>query len=273
MSKLVFMLLLFFISCNANDQRLDNFSVEANYKTIENIPLPPGYERIKLSPGSFGEWLRKVPLKQDNRVFLYNGKLKEDQTVQFAVLDISVGKKDLQQCADAIMRLRAEYLHDIHKSDSISFLATNGQALSFKDWKKGVRYRLEENRLVAYQSRLPVVDTSRALENYLELVFSYAGTMSLQRQLTHKKNIFSIMPGDVFIRAGSPGHAMIVVDVAINEMGHKIFMLAQSYMPAQDIHIVRNVQGLLKQPWYEIDNTELIITPEWTFRRDQLCGW
>jgi len=40
------------------------------------------------------------------------------------------------------------------------------------------------------------------------------------------------------IRAGSPGHAMLVVDVAEDERGRRIYLLAQSYMPAQDIHIV-----------------------------------
>jgi len=48
----------------------------------------------------------------------------------------------------------------------------------------------------------------------------------------------TIEPGDVMIRAGSPGHAMLVVDVAEDERGRRIYLLAQSYMPAQDIHIV-----------------------------------
>jgi len=38
-------------------------------------------------------------------VFLYNGKIKQNQQAQFAVLDIGIGNKDLQQCADIILRL------------------------------------------------------------------------------------------------------------------------------------------------------------------------
>ena len=42
--------------------------------------------------------------------------------------------------------------------------------------------------------------------------------------------------GDVLIQGGSPGHAVIVVDMAENPAtGEKLYLLAQSYMPAQDI--------------------------------------
>ena len=56
---------------------------------------------------TFGAWLRSVPLKKNLTVYLYNGVPKRNQEAQFAVLDVSVGHEDLQQCADAVMRLRA----------------------------------------------------------------------------------------------------------------------------------------------------------------------
>src|SRR5687767_9762606 len=87
--------------------------------TIATIPLPKDYIRIKYPDGSFAHWLRQVPLKKDTRVFLYNGELKRNQTAQFAVLDVPVGAKDLQQCADAVMRLRAEYLYSRKQNAAI----------------------------------------------------------------------------------------------------------------------------------------------------------
>jgi hypothetical protein len=51
------------------------------------------------------------------------------------------------------------------------------------------------------------------------------------------------------------------VDVATNRKGDKIFMLAQSYMPAQDIHILNGEDG----PWYHA-REGMIATPEYTFR-------
>src|SRR5690349_4140272 len=72
---------------------------------IKQIPVPEGYYRPSLKPGEFGYWLRDIRLKNDNAVYLFNGSLKANQSAQFAVLDISVGEKNLQQCADAVMRL------------------------------------------------------------------------------------------------------------------------------------------------------------------------
>ena len=47
--------------------------------------------------------------------------------------------------------------------------------------------------------------------------------------------------GDVFIKGGFPGHAVVVLDMAENDRtGQRVFLLAQSYMPAQDIHIMKN---------------------------------
>lgn len=47
--------------------------------------------------------------------------------------------------------------------------------------------------------------------------------------------------GDVFIKGGFPGHAVMVVDIAVDESTQeKVFLLAQSYMPAQEIQILKN---------------------------------
>lgn len=216
--------------------------------TIAAIDTPPGYARLHCATGSFGEWLRAVPLKTNKTVYLYNGHLKKDQSVQFAVLDMPVGTKDLQQCADAIMRLRAEFLFSKKRFSEIAFKDNNGK------W-----YRWEgTNDRVAF-------------ERYLEKVFGWCGSASLEKQLHSVPDSITIQPGDVFITGGFPGHAMIVADVAINDKGKPVFLLAQSYMPAQDIHIVNNPASRPLSPWYEIN--EIIDTPEWSFLKRQLRRW
>lgn len=54
------------------------------------------------------------------------------------------------------------------------------------------------------------------------MVYIYAGTASLEKELKPKP-IADLSIGDVFIRGGSPGHAMLIVDVALNETGKKSF--------------------------------------------------
>ena len=77
--------------------------------------------------------------------------------------------------------------------------------------------------------------------------------------------------GDVFIQKGRPyGHAITVMDIAKNESGEKIFMLSQSYMPAQDIHILKNPNNEGFSPWYKLNNEDDLVTPEWTFSYEDL---
>jgi len=77
--------------------------------------------------------------------------------------------------------------------------------------------------------------------------------------------------GDVFIKGGFPGHAVIVVDMAENlQIRKKIFLLAQSYMPAQDMHILINPNNQHLSPWYELDFNGDLNTPEWIFKKSDL---
>lgn len=222
----------------------------AVFETINAIPPPPGYERILPEQRSFGEWLRAIRLKKDNHVYLHDGSLKKNQSVHFAVLDITVGKKDLQQCADAIIRLRADYLFDKKKYNEISFSDNNNKPYKWEGGSNEITFT-----------------------GYLENVFGWCGSASLEKQLKPVTDLRQIQPGDVFIKGGFPGHAMIVVDVAQNKKGQKVFMLAQSYMPAQDIHIVKNLGDNTISPWYETTEIDEIITPQWIFQKGQLRRW
>jgi Domain of unknown function (4846) len=243
------------------------------YPSIGAIPLPSGYTRLPAGPNTFSTWLRHVSLKKDRTVYLYNGSPKRNQHAQFAVLDVSVGHEDLQQCADAVMRLRAEFLYANNKFSSIAFYTDQGTCLGFQQWANGIRYRLSGSRLVPVQASRP--STHRAdFDAYLVTVFEYCGTHSLEKQLQKPKSIASVEPGDVLIKGGSPGHAMLVVDAAEDKQGHRIYLLAQSYMPAQDIHIVVNPVDPALSPWYRADQAQTLLeTPEWTFTINQLRAW
>jgi len=235
----------------------------------ERIPPPPGYGRIPAAKGSFGSWLRSLPVKPGRpEVRLHNGGLKSDQSVHHAVLDIDVGGRDLQQCADAVIRLRAEYLLCRGRADEIAFNFTSGDRAEWVKWKGGYRPHVR-GRAVSW-SRTARPDASYAgFRKYLDVVFTYAGSASLEKELSPVSAASEVEPGQVFIKGGFPGHAVIVLDVAADRQGGRVMLLAQSYMPAQEIHVLRN-PGSALSPWYPVDRARPLQTPEWTFSNDQL---
>jgi hypothetical protein len=234
------------------------------------IAPPIGFEREPIPAGSFAEWLRGLPLKEGRPpVRLYNGQLKTNQDAHVAVLDIDTGARDLQQCADAVIRLRAEYLYSQRKSAAIHFDFTSGDQASFLRWSEGFRPRVIGNR-VSWQKSAEADDSYRSFRAYLDVVFNYAGMASLERELSKVTTPQDLRGGDIFIQPGYPGHAVIVVDVARDREGRKVFLLAQSYMPAQDMQILRNPESRTLSPWYDANFGSVLRTPEWTFNASHL---
>ena len=266
---------ILFFTCAVPPEEKESIAVIFNQdilhpegKTIEKrFALPNGYSRTK--GDSFASFLRSFPLKENgSKVYLYNGEEKYNQGVAAAVLDIDVGKKDLQQCADGVMRLRAEYLYKTKQYDKIHFNFTNGFNAEYSQWRQGFRIKINGNKTSWYKAG--EADNSIAtFKKYLEIIFSYAGTLSLSRELKSIP-LSDIQPGDVFVYGGSPGHAVIVMDVAKNTAGKKIFMIAQSYMPAQNIHVLVNTNDENISPWYDLSESDKLYSPEWTFEKTEL---
>lgn len=277
-----FLICVFLISCTQPNQARQKFGdeeiVAPQFSTTNSgetiatrFPVPEGYTAIAAEENSFAQWLRDLPLKPAGaKVHYYDGRLKQNN-VYDAVIDMDPGKKNLQQCADAAIRLRAEYLYAQKKYDDIIFHFTSGFAAPYSKWQNGYRVRVLGNDC-SWVLKAPSGNSYASFRQYLDVVFSYAGTLSLQKELT-PKNISMLQAGDVFIWGGSPGHAVIVTNVAINPQGKKIFMLAQSYMPAQDIQILKNENEPRISPWYRADFTGDLQTPEWIFRQEELRGW
>ncbi len=244
------------LSCNSNGPVPPALIINKNilagnfYNQVKSIPLPPGFQRVTADPGSFAAYLREIELKKDKTVYLYNGQPKLNQLAQYAVLAVSVGNQDLQQCADAAIRLRAAYLFEQKQFEQIVFY---------------------DNDKTAYRFLPPY--TREHFTNYLNRVFGMCGTLSLSKQLKSVSNFSAIQPGDIIIRGGSPGHAVIVMDVAANPKGEKIYLLAQSYMPAQDIHVLKNPIHAELSPWYPVADDHIIQTPEYRFTRNELKRW
>ena len=213
------------------------------------FPAPAGFHRAPAEKGSFAAWLRALPLKPDNApVKLYDGRFKGNQGVHVAVIDMDVGTQDLQQCADAIMRLRAEYLLSTGREAEIGFNNSEGRRMAWPAWRQ----------------RHGGASSYTNFRKYLIQVFAYAGTYSLERELAPTP-VGQMQIGDVFIRGGFPGHAELVADMTENPAtGERRFLLLQSFMPAQDIHVLKNPERE-GDAWYPLNFGEKLLTPEWSF--------
>jgi hypothetical protein len=247
---------------------MDTYSIHTSLQN--QISPPSGYKRIPLEKTSFGAWLRGLPLLQKNaKVMLYNGQEKPYQQGAYRVLDIDIGSRDLQQCADAIMRLVAEYHYSKKDYEAIHFNYTSGHTIRFSDWSKGKKPVIKGGKVRFSSSNSNTNTSYKNFKKYLTNVYCYAGTASLSKELRSKK-VSDMVPGDTFIWGSFPGHAILVLDVAQNEQGKKIFLLAQSYMPAQSIHVLQNFNDESLSPWYSEDFGAELLTPEWTFDRNAL---
>jgi hypothetical protein len=220
---------------------------------------------MPLAAGGFGDWLRHLPLAPSGTLVQYhNGQAKPQQHFHEAVVAIDVGKKDLQQCADAAIRLRAEYLYAAGQAGQISFRFTNGDPAPFREWMGGKRISIQNNRLAWAPD--PRSDGSwPSFRRYLDAVFTYAGTASLSKELDTVA-LDSLVPGDVLIQGGFPGHAVLVADAAEHpQTGDRAWLLLQSYMPAQSVHVLKHAGGA----WFSRDDWRRrgeAITPQWAFR-------
>ncbi|MBL7997747.1 MAG: DUF4846 domain-containing protein [Candidatus Kapabacteria bacterium] len=232
---------------------------------IGAIPAPQGFVRTAEAAASFAGYIRSLPLSADNTVYLYNGRKKDNQDAQYAVVEMDIGSRDLQQCADAVMRIRAEYLYAQRNYGAIRFTFTSGDPAPFRMWMNGERPAIVRGRAVWRKTAKP--DTSyRTFREYLTTVFRFCGTASLEKELMPVSSPQNIRIGDVIIKGGFPGHAVLVVDKAVRPSDNAVMvMLAQSYMPAQSIHVLRN-PGNRGSPWYEVPVAGgALITPEWAF--------
>ncbi|MBB6112868.1 DUF4846 domain-containing protein [Mucilaginibacter lappiensis] len=237
--KSILLLLSFLLAGSA---KTDN--VLSRFKT------PASFRQEAVLPGTFGAWLLKLPLKPvGTPARTYKGDIARTNLYTAAIVDMSVGTQDLQQCADAVMRLRGEYLYQQKNYKAIAFNFTSGFKCDFVHYADGYRYSnnhwvLKAKKDYSYPNFL----------RYMNLVFSYAGTLSLQKELKKVNNPDQLKTGDVFIRGGSPGHCFVVLDVVEDARHYKKFLLAQSFMPAQNIQVLQD-NG---DPWFSLERKSSI---------------
>jgi hypothetical protein len=260
----------FIFSCKS-----DSTTVELNStgETIRSRVLAPqGYEWMDENSNSFGEFLQNCKLKKaGSKIVDFQNKPIANQYEHVAVLDYDIGTKDLQQCADAVIRLHAEYLYAHKRFDEIAYHFTNGDIYKWNDYKKGIRSTLKGTNKVVFEKKAEPSDGYTSFRKYLDIVFMYAGTISLTNETIKVTKNENIKSGDVLITPGSPGHAVIIVGRAKNKQGKIVYSLAQGYTPAQSIHVLTNPYSGTLNPWYDLDvDSNPTITARYTFLKTNI---
>lgn len=193
--------------------------------TIEESFPPPGEaERVQVE--GFGASLRKLEVHEEGRpVRTHDGRVVAHRA---RVIDLPLVKGDLQQCADSAIRLRAQWLKD--QGRPVMFHATSGDPIPWSRWTSGER-PYAEGRGLKWRA-----GTRGGWESYLRAVFMWAGTLSLEAYDTVVAD-GDPAPGDLLVKPGSPGHAVVLLDVARSKAGETWVLVGEGYMPAQDFHV------------------------------------
>ena len=228
------------------------------------ISTPDGWARVGTEAGTLGHWLRALPIRSDRTsVLAYDGRAVRAPSV--AVVAMDVGRRDLQQCADTAIRLLSEYAWSSGRADELSWTFTSGDRTAWSDWKAGERLVIAGSRVDRAQGAARPA-THRSFRSWLDLVFTYAGTRSVARD--GEAVAGPIEAGDVFVSPGSPGHAVIVLDVATHPDGRRAALLGQGFMPAQELHVLDGAgvtTEVLEGAWFVLPSApgDMIDTPSW----------
>ena len=228
------------------------------------FPAPHGFTRVPAASRSFGAFLRSLPLAPEGtKVLDYAGRpLYEDgyHPNIAAVVDIDVGTRNLQQCADAVIRLNAEWRYGLGERD-IAYRAVSGQRLAYESFLAGDRAVVHGTDIAFTRLAAPHADDHAFFRGWLDDVFGWAGTGSLARD-ARKVERTDLAPGDLFVMTGTPfGHTVLVLDVAKDEHGRVALLLGQGYMPAQSFQVLRPDP---RSTWFVVEPTDTsVTTPFW----------
>ncbi len=195
---------------------------------IGRIPVPRGYNRLVYPPGSFSDWLQKLPLKKENIIRSYTGALIEKPFYRvMGVVDMPLlFSSDLEQCADYCFRFWAEY----HRA----------------------RGRLERLVLFDYNGRaLPFAGSGKSFTGFLKKAMSCANSFSIKKGADRVRPE-DLMPGDMIVQnqQGGIGHVSMIMDACRNGKGQTLYLIGYSFMPAQEFHIEKASESFGMAGWF-----------------------
>ena len=242
---------------------LPSYINEKGKTIVDRVKIPEEFLRVNYAEGSFQSFIQKYPLKNYGaEVINYDGSKYFYQSGHIGVLDLSVPKNGLQQCADALIRLRSEYLWKTNQQNKIGFEFTSGHYCSWKKYAEGYRPKVKGNKVTFHKTATS--NTTKAnFYKYLNLIYMYSGTLSLYNELPKVKTNFEV--GDMLVNPGTPGHIIMIVDKIKNTKGEVKYILAQGNTPAQSVHMLKNPTDTKISPWYDLKLNSYVEVPGYYF--------
>ncbi|HVY28719.1 MAG TPA: DUF4846 domain-containing protein [Polyangiaceae bacterium] len=227
----------------------------------QRFPVPPGYKRVKVEPGSFAEWLRGLPMAPEGTpAKSYDGKetLAGDDDYLAGVVAIDTGNPDLQQSSDVIIRLHAEYLWSRGEKDKISYLSATKLNMPLSRWEKGQRLIPNGPNVFWVVKGKPSEIDHAEFRRYLDAVFNWANSTSLSPRSAPVADPKELVAGDFFLQTSEPNHVAVILDVAEKPSGERVCLLGQARNPAESIHVVRPGKAT---PWFSVRPPVPVLTP------------
>jgi len=235
----------------------------------DRVLVPEGYTRTEYPVGSFQRFIQNYPLKTSGaKVINYDTSPYFYQSGHVGVLELSVPKNGLQQCADALIRLRSEYLWKTNQKSKIGFEFTSGHYCSWSKYAQGYRPNIRGNKVSFHKTAQPNY-SKRNFYRFLNLIYAYSGTLSLYNELPKVTTSKNLQVGDMLVRPGTPGHIVMIVDEMKDTSGNKRFVLAQGNTPAQSVHMLKNLSNTNMSPWYKLPQQSFIEIPGYYFENSK----
>jgi hypothetical protein len=225
------------------------------FKTIVTKLQPPaGYKRIQVEKGTFAHYLRNLPLLPDESpVKDYRGNIKKSKkdTTVASVFDYPIKGKKLEQCMDILQRLWAEYLCSQQLSEKIAFYLPGGFLLKWEDWKDGLRPKYHGIK-VSLIKNADLDSTRNNFEKYLWEIFYRSNTQTAYFVYPVIEMV-KLQIGDFIVKKGKRGHAVLIMDLAIDKFGNKVALIGHGDTPACQFHLLNYKK---ENPWFPIKQTK-----------------
>ncbi len=237
------------------------------------IPEPFAFERQPLEAGSFAAWLRYLPLLPGKPDLLrFNGALSSHQQAYYAILDVPIGNQDAVHGVEAALLLKSLYMLSHGDESAISILLNSGAAVSYAQWQQGYRFVSRGNEVFWEQGPRRGTGWQDVLD-FLVSAFPLTNTGAL-REVTVKIPPAELTNGSMLFHDAASGHVVIVLDVAIHpQTGDKLFLLAQGFTPAHQLHVLVNPKDPTISPWYRLYPDQTLETPLYIFHYGLLRHW